>query len=81
MNVPEGWDKDEESLKRTYVFQNFVEAVEFVNKVAEIAEELNHHPDIRIFSYKNVEIILTTHDKGGLTEKDSSLAAGIDAIS
>jgi len=77
---PDGWTTKGDVLKKTYVFEDFGEAIEFVNDVAEMAEEENHHPDIRIFSYKNVEISLTTHDEGGLTDKDYRLAAKIDIL-
>lgn len=76
----DGWTAKGDVLKKTYVFEDFGEAIEFVNDVAEVAEEENHHPDIRIFSYKNVEISLTTHDEDDLTDKDYRLAAKIDIL-
>ena len=76
------WINEEGMLVKTFTFGNFVEAVAFVNKIVPLAEKAEHHPDIEIFSYKNVRIKLTTHDKGDkITEKDFSLAKEIDKIS
>jgi 4a-hydroxytetrahydrobiopterin dehydratase len=52
----------------------------FVNKVAEAAEEANHHPDILVHGWNKVRLTLTTHDEGGLTEKDRAMAKRFDAI-
>lgn len=70
---------DDKEIKRMFEFKDFVEAMEFVNKVAEEAEKANHHPDINI-SYNKVGIALTTHDVGGLSEKDFLLAKTIVKI-
>jgi len=67
-------------ITKTFTFQNFLEAVEFVNKVAKIAEAEDHHPDLRIYSYKKVDVELTTHAVKGLTENDFILAAKIEEI-
>ncbi len=75
------WKKEENILSRTFIFENFVDAINFVNKIVPLAEKLNHHPDIEIFSYKNVKIKLTTHNEGNkITEKDIQLANEIDKI-
>jgi len=66
-------------LDREFIFKDFAEAMKFVNKVAGIAEEENHHPDIKI-NYSRVELGLTTHAIGGLSENDFILAAKIDEI-
>ena len=66
-------------LKRQFRFKNFKEAMAFVNKVAEIAEEEGHHPDIKII-YNKVSLELFTHAVGGLSENDFIMAAKIDAI-
>ncbi|MBC6420439.1 MAG: 4a-hydroxytetrahydrobiopterin dehydratase [Hormoscilla sp. SP5CHS1] len=73
------WDKIGKSLRRTKKLENFVEAIAFVNKLVEPAEVANHHPDISI-SYNKVTINLTTHDAGGLTQKDFDLAKVISQI-
>lgn len=74
--IPE-WDLDGTRLTRTLEFDGFEEAVDFVNDVAEIAEKYGHHPDIDI-RYNKVLLALTTHDAGGLTEDDFSVARAID---
>ncbi|MBI1971053.1 4a-hydroxytetrahydrobiopterin dehydratase [Candidatus Woesearchaeota archaeon] len=76
---PKLWDAKNNMLVRTFVFSNFIEAVHFVNDIATIAEQMNHHPDIEIFSYKNVKVKLTTHSAGNtVTKKDVSMAEEID---
>ncbi len=66
-------------IKRTFEFETFMDGVRFVNKVAEIAEKENHHPDIYIY-YKKVVIELSTHAIGGLSENDFILVAKIDLL-
>jgi 4a-hydroxytetrahydrobiopterin dehydratase len=73
-----GWDIDKGRLRKRYTFDSFLAAIDFVNRVAALAEGADHHPDILI-EYRHVTLTLTTHDSGGLTEHDFSLAAGIDA--
>ena len=65
---------------KNFKFEDFKEAVDFINKVSEIAETEKHHPDIKIYDYNNVEIKLTTHSVLGLTEKDFKVAEKIDSI-
>lgn len=71
---------DNIKIMKTFTFQNFLEAVEFVNKIAEIAEAGDHHPDLRVHSYKKVDVELTTHSVGGLSENDFILAAKIEGV-
>lgn len=71
-----GWTVEGDRLQRTYRFKDFVEAIAFVNKLVEPAEAAGHHPDIAI-SYNRVTVTLTTHDAGGLTQKDFDLAASL----
>ncbi|PWT90972.1 MAG: 4a-hydroxytetrahydrobiopterin dehydratase [Blastocatellia bacterium] len=75
-----GWEVvNEHHLKKEYRLGNFGEALEFVNRVGELAEEQGHHPDI-CFGWGNVEITIWTHKINGLTESDFILAAKIDAL-
>ena len=77
-----GWSintKEIPRLTKQFTFKNFIEAMEFVNMVAKLAEEVNHHPDISI-SYNKVVLTLTTHDRKGLTDKDSNLAGKIESL-
>ena len=71
-NLP-GWQIEDGELVRTFQFQDFRQALSFVNRVGEAAEASGHHPDIDI-RYSRVRIALITHDAGGLTDKDFALA-------
>ena len=73
------WNLEGGMLVRHCEFDNFVEAMHFVNNVAELAEGAGHHPDIDI-RYNRVRLALVSHDAGGLTERDFDLAAAIDSI-
>jgi len=74
-----GWIFKESKIEKTFEFKNFLESIEFVNKVSKIAEELNHHPDIEI-NYNKVTVSLSTHEEGGVTDKDITLAKTIDVL-
>lgn len=75
------WKKSNNTLVKIFEFKGFSEAIDFVNKVAELANEQDHHPDIEIFSYKYVKIKLTTHCEGNkITEKDYRLKEAINLI-
>lgn len=74
-----GWERKGNEIVRVYKNKSFVDSVDFVNKVSILAEKADHHPDILI-QYKNVTLTLSTHSKGGLTEKDFNLAREIDAL-
>ncbi|MBD2198862.1 MULTISPECIES: 4a-hydroxytetrahydrobiopterin dehydratase [Calothrix] len=74
-----GWTVADKKLEITRKFQDFIQAIEFVNKLVEPSESAGHHPDIEI-SYNRVKIQVTTHDAGGLTQKDFDLAAVISQI-
>ncbi len=76
--VPE-WELEKKHIERTFEFDDFTEAVDFVTAVAEVAEDEEHHPDIDI-RYNKVRLILSTHSKGGLTDLDFSLAERIDTL-
>lgn len=71
---------EDAKIQRKFKFKDFKEAIAFVNRVAEVAEQEGHHPDMRVFGYKNVEIELSTHAIGGLSENDFILAAKIDHL-
>ncbi len=71
---------DVSSIQRTTSFNNFKEALEFVNDIGAVAESEGHHPDILLHGYKHVSITLTTHAIGGLSENDFILAAKIDSL-
>lgn len=75
----ENWGSNGKEISCRFSFSNFVESLEFVNKVGEMAEATNHHPDIE-FGWGYALIKLTTHDAGGLTTRDFSLAHQIDNL-
>lgn len=79
MQKLDNWALEEQCIVKDYSFSNFEEAMDFVNKVGEIAERLNHHPDILI-SYNKVRVSLTTYSEKGLTHKDFEAAGEIDKI-
>jgi 4a-hydroxytetrahydrobiopterin dehydratase len=74
-----GWARDGDSIKRDFKFDDFQGSVDFVNRITPPAEEMNHHPDIAI-SWNKVELTLSTHSEGGLTESDFELAGKIDSL-
>ncbi|WP_413164619.1 4a-hydroxytetrahydrobiopterin dehydratase [Capilliphycus salinus ALCB114379] len=76
--VPD-WQVEGKELKQVMKFKDFVTAMAFVNKLIEPAEAAGHHPDLEI-SYNKVTISLTSHDAGGLTEKDFAMAKQIDGL-
>ena len=73
------WTKQGATLRRTYRFRDFAAAIAFVNRVAALAETAAHHPDIDI-RWNQVTLTLTSHDAGGLTNKDFDLAQQLDAV-
>jgi 4a-hydroxytetrahydrobiopterin dehydratase len=73
------WPEVDDALERTFEFDSFAEAIAFVNRVAELAEAENHHPDIAV-SYKRVTLRWTTHSAGGVTDRDRELAARSAAL-
>jgi 4a-hydroxytetrahydrobiopterin dehydratase len=74
------WKKESNTWVKEFVFSNFKEALDFVNRIMPLAEEADHHPDILIHSYKKVKVMLTTHSEGKITEKDYALAEKIDKL-
>ena len=78
VTVPD-WQIEAGELVRTFIFKDFKASLAFVNRVGELAESSGHHPDIDI-RYNRVRLALVTHDAGGLTTKDFSLAAQINQL-
>ncbi len=73
----DGWTRSGDTIERELEFDGFNEAIEFINRIAPLADEADHHPEI-FNVYNQVELTLTTHDAGGLTDKDFDLAASIN---
>ena len=74
------WRQEDETLVRDYEFKDFVAAMAFVNRVADAAEEVNHHPDILVHDWNKVRLTLTTHSEGKLTDNDHAMAQRIDGL-
>lgn len=76
----EVWEEKDGKIERTFKFGNFSEALEFINRVGELSEEAQHHPDILLHGYNLVTLSLTTHSAGGTTDKDFDLAQKINTL-
>lgn len=74
------WRRDGVEIVRDWTFSNFADAMAFVGRVADAAEEANHHPDILIHGWNKVRLSLTNHSAGGLTEVDFEMARRFDAL-
>jgi 4a-hydroxytetrahydrobiopterin dehydratase len=79
MELGPDWIEHDGALERTYELPSFREAVAFVNRVADLAEAANHHPDIAL-SYRKVTLRWTTHSAGGITDRDYELARRSDGL-
>lgn len=79
MGESDHWSEVDRALERTFTFEGFREALAFVNRVGELAEAENHHPDIAIH-YREVTLRWWTHTAGGITDRDRELAARTDAL-
>ena len=76
----ERWERDGETLVRDLKFDDFAQAMAYVNRVADLAEEVNHHPDILVHGWNRVRLTLTTHSAGTLTDNDYNMARRIDQL-
>jgi 4a-hydroxytetrahydrobiopterin dehydratase len=74
------WREEDSELVRDLKFDDFASAMAFVNRVADAAEEANHHPDILVHGWNKVRLTLQTHTAGAVTENDHRLAATIDEL-
>ena len=74
------WERDGDAIGRDFKFADFAGALAFVNRVGEVAEALDHHPDILLHGWNRVRLTVSTHSEGGLTENDFQLAEKVDAL-
>ncbi len=74
-----GWSRKGDTLTRTYTFATFPDGIEFLRRVADVAEAQAHHPDVDV-RYTKLVFHLSTHDAGGITDKDFALASAVDAL-
>tara|TARA_Y100000588_G_C14070066_1_gene845404 strand:+ start:536 stop:871 length:336 start_codon:yes stop_codon:yes gene_type:complete len=72
-----GWKQDDHAIRKEFCFPTFRNAIVFVNRIAGLADEMDHHPDIDV-RYDKVQLRLYSHDAGGVTERDLALAQAID---
>ena len=81
MNIPDGWtlSDDGKALERTYRFKDFAEAFAFLTRVADHAEQVDHHPEFTSV-WNRVDFRLTSHDSGGVTARDMALAEAIHRL-
>ena len=75
-----GWERDGDTLVRAYLRRDWLDAIALLDAVAPEAERRNHHPDVAITGYRNVTFRLTTHSKGGITNRDVDLAIWIEEL-
>lgn len=81
MTYPPKWTAEWNYLARVFVFDNFVQAVEFINIITPLAERMGHHPDLELYSYNKLKIKISTHDAGNIiTQKDIDLAQQINEL-
>ena len=74
------WHREGNTITKEFVLGGFAEATQFIAKLAEPANAMDHHPDVQLYRYKRVKISLTTHSAGGLTQNDFTLAGTIDSL-
>jgi len=74
------WQRDGRAIAREWQLKDFAEAIAFVNRVADVAEAADHHPDIHLHGWNKVRLELSTHSEGGLTEADFDMASRIDEL-
>lgn len=75
-----GWSFENNSISREFKLKDFKSALAFVNAIGEVAEEMDHHPDMFIHGWNNVKITISTHSAGGVTQNDFTLANRIEKI-
>jgi 4a-hydroxytetrahydrobiopterin dehydratase len=75
----EGWRREGDAIVKEFELDDFAGSVEFINRLTPVAEEMNHHPDLRV-SWNKVVVSITTHSEGGLTGNDFELAKSIDPL-
>ena len=75
-----GWTGDDRQIEKTFQLKDFKGALDLLNQVGEIAEEMDHHPDLFLHSWNKLKIVIATHSAGGVTTNDVSLAQKIEEI-
>ena len=75
----QGWQYKDQKISKTFNFNSYMEGIEFINKIAQLAETHNHHPEMMV-GWCRVDVSISSHDMGGVTTKCVNLATGIDLI-
>jgi 4a-hydroxytetrahydrobiopterin dehydratase len=78
--LPGGWQREGDAIVRDWTFSDFRAAIGFVERVAEVAEEANHHPDILVHGWNKVRLTLSTHSEGGITAADLALGERLGGL-
>ncbi len=74
-----GWERQDDEIEKVYELASFPDAIAFVTRVGFLAEKANHHPDLDV-RWRNVRVVLSTHDEGGITGRDLALAGEIESV-
>ena len=77
--IPEGWWYDGGAIRKEFTFPGFRAAIAFIDRIADVAHAAKHHPEL-VNNYNRVVVVLTTHDEGGVTERDLDLADAIESV-
>jgi 4a-hydroxytetrahydrobiopterin dehydratase len=74
------WSPENKTLRKTFTMKSFNDIIKKLDKLTVVTDKMNHHPDFKVYGYKNIEFTLSTHSVGAVTEKDHKLAEEIDSI-
>ena len=75
----DGWNFNENAIRKTFTFETYMESIEFINRLAEFAEETNHHPDM-IVGWCRIDVAFTSHDQGGVTLACIQMAKAVESV-
>lgn len=78
--APKGWDEINNSIQKEFEFEDFTDAVRFINKIALLSHKIDHHPDLFLHDYKYVTVTYTTHDEDSVTPKDYNASDMVNEI-
>lgn len=79
-SAPKGWDEIDNSIQKDFEFDDFTDAIRFINKIALLSHKIEHHPDLFLHDYNYVTVTYTTHDEGSVTEKDYNAGDMVNEI-
>ena len=75
----DGWNFDENAIRKTFTFETYMESIGFINRLAELAEETNHHPDM-VVGWCRIDVAFTSHDQGGVTLACVQMAKAVESV-